>query len=111
MSKKKITFDFATIKELYRAYMPFIINGGIFIPTKESFYIGEEVELDLRLIKDPERLTSNGVVVWLTPVGAQGGKPAGIGVQLDTGNEGLLWNRIETHLAEKLNSSEQTDTM
>ena len=28
---------------LYAAYMPFIKNGGLFIPTAKSYYLGDEV--------------------------------------------------------------------
>ena len=35
-----------TIKDksaLYLAYMPFVTNGGLFIPTKSSYQLGDEV--------------------------------------------------------------------
>jgi len=104
-------FDFAKIDELYVAYMPFLANGGVFIPTKEAFEIGDVVELNIRLITDQERQVTEGIVAWITPLGAQGGKPAGIGVQFTSEDGTLLRNRIETHLAGKLNSSEPTNTM
>ena len=31
-------------EELYRAYMPFISSGGLFIPTQRSYQLGEEVD-------------------------------------------------------------------
>ena len=37
-----------TIKDrtfLYAAYMPFLRNGGLFIPTNKRFALGEEVRL------------------------------------------------------------------
>ncbi|MGD0961458.1 MAG: pilus assembly protein PilZ, partial [Methylomonas sp.] len=48
-----------TIKEksaLYSAYMPFVKNGGLFIPTKRDYEIGEEVFLLLSLLEETERL-------------------------------------------------------
>ena len=111
MIKRTIIFDFSTPEELYVAYMPFVLNGGVFIPTKERFELEEEVELDLRLIKDPERQQTQGKVIWVTPLGAQGGKPAGIGIQFTSTEDALLRTRIETLLAGKLSSSESTNTM
>jgi len=35
-----------TIKDksaLYLAYMPFVINGGLFIPTNSTYRLGDEV--------------------------------------------------------------------
>jgi type IV pilus assembly protein PilZ len=111
MSKRVITFDFITVNDLYVAYMPFITGGGVFIPTKETFKIGEEVGLDLRLLNDQERHQLSSSVIWLTPIGAQGGKPSGIGLQLDKKNGIVLRNKIETHLAGKLKSHNSTNTM
>ena len=104
-------FDFVTVEALYAAYMPFLTKGGVFIPTKEAFELEEEVELNVRLVQDPERQLVQGKVVWITPSGAQGGKPAGIGVQFTSKDDKSLRARIETHLAGKLNSSESTNTM
>ncbi|NOU22115.1 MAG: pilus assembly protein PilZ, partial [Methyloglobulus sp.] len=28
---------------LYQAYMPFVINGGLFIPTDREYQMGQEV--------------------------------------------------------------------
>ena len=35
---------------LYSAYMPFIKNGGLFVPTNKSYEIGDEVFLSTRKI-------------------------------------------------------------
>tara|TARA_B110000879_G_scaffold206560_2_gene288750 strand:+ start:273 stop:608 length:336 start_codon:yes stop_codon:yes gene_type:complete len=111
MIKRTIMFDFATAEDLYSAYMPFVTNGGVFIPTSEKFELCEEVILDLRLIKDAERQVCTGAVAWITPAGAQGGKPAGIGIQFNYEDSSILRTRIETHLSGKLNSSHVTHTM
>ena len=42
-----------TIKDksaLYLAYMPYVINGGLFIPTNSSYRLGDEVFMLLNLI-------------------------------------------------------------
>ncbi len=97
---------------LYSAYMPFVKNGGIFVPTPKRYFLGDEVFLLLTLPDSSERLPVAGKVVWTTPVGAQGNRQAGIGVQLADGPEGeAIRNRIETLLAGLLNSEKPTHTM
>ena len=48
-----------TIKDksaLYAAYMPFLNNGGLFIPTKTTFLLGDEVFMLLTLTDSKEKL-------------------------------------------------------
>merc|ERR1711879_28675 len=102
-----------TIKDksvLYAAYMPFIKEGGLFIPTNRPYQLGDEVLLLLKLMDDPEKIPVAGKVIWITPKGAQGNKAAGIGVQF-TGDDPMARNRIETHLAGALKSDRLTHTM
>ncbi len=102
-----------TIKDksvLYAAYMPFIKDGGLFIPTNRNYQLGDEVFLLLKLMDDPEKIPIAGKVIWITPKGAQGNKAAGIGVQF-TGEDMTARNRIETHLAGALKSDRLTHTM
>ena len=50
-----------TIKDksaLYAAYMPFLENGGLFIPTKKLFSLGDEVFMLLTLTDSKEKLVS-----------------------------------------------------
>jgi len=96
---------------LYAAYMPFVKGGGIFIPTKKSYALGDEVFIMLSLMEEKEKLSSSGKVVWITPEGAQANKATGIGVQF-TGEEGsTIRNKIETYLAGSLQSDRITHTM
>ncbi|MCP0914408.1 MULTISPECIES: PilZ domain-containing protein [Legionella] len=96
---------------LYHAYMPFIKGGGLFIRTTQNYQLGSAVNLSVRLLDEPESDAVEGKVVWLTPKGAQGNKPVGIGVQF-IGEQGrYLANKIETYLAGMLKSSQMTDTI
>ncbi len=102
-----------TIKDkavLYAAYMPYVKNGGLFIPTNKAYGIGDEVFLLLNLMDEPEKIPVAGKVVWLTPKGAQANRPAGIGIQF-TDQETLAVNKIETYLAGILESERPTHTM
>ena len=62
---------------LYASYMPFIKNGGLFIPTAKAYKLGDEVFMLLTLTDSKEKLPVAGRVVWITPKGAQGNKTAG----------------------------------
>ncbi|WP_293711503.1 MULTISPECIES: PilZ domain-containing protein [unclassified Stenotrophomonas] len=97
---------------LYSAYMPFVKNGGVFVPTPKRYFLGDEVFLLLTLPDSSERLPVAGKVVWVTPLGAQGNRQAGIGVQLADGNDGeAIRNKIETLLAGTSSSDKPTQTM
>ena len=103
-----------TIKDkaaLYAAYMPFIKNGGLFIPTGKSYSLGDEVFMLLTLMEDNERLPVAGKIIWMTPQGAQGNKTTGIGVQFGNQDKGQTRNKIETYLAGALKSDRMTHTM
>ena len=102
-----------TIKDksvLYAAYMPFIKNGGLFVPTNKDYTLGEEIFMLLQLMDEPEKIPLAGKVVWITPKGAQGNRLTGIGVQLPSTDEGLR-QKIETYLAGTLNSARPTHTL
>jgi type IV pilus assembly protein PilZ len=96
---------------LYQAYMPFVINGGLFIPTDREYQMGQEVFMLLNLMDEAERLPIAGKVVWKTPAGSSGYRTSGIGVQFSDQDGGVARNKIETYLAGALNSDRITHTM
>jgi type IV pilus assembly protein PilZ len=95
---------------LYAAYMPFIRNGGLFIPTKKEYHLGDEVFMLLNLMDEVEKIPVAGKVVWLTPSGAQSARAAGIGVQFNEQDD-VARNKIENYLAGALHSDRHTHTM
>lgn len=97
---------------LYNAYMPYVENGGLFVPTNKRYALGDEVFLLLYLVEEEERLPIPGVVVWSTPPGAQGNRTAGIGVQFNEGADGeKARSVIEAQLASMQNVERPTNTM
>jgi type IV pilus assembly protein PilZ len=101
-----------TIKDkavLYAAYMPFLQNGGLFIPTNKPYRIGDEVFMLLNLMDEPEKIPVAGKV-WVTPKRAQGNRASGIGVQFN-GQDDTASRKIETYLAGALESERPTHTM
>ena len=102
-----------TIKDkavLYAAFMPFVKNGGLFIPTNKKYKLGAEVFILLSLMEEPEKLPIAGKVVWITPKGAQGSRAAGIGIQFNNEDDTVL-RKIETYLAGALDSDRPTYTL
>jgi type IV pilus assembly protein PilZ len=97
---------------LYAAYMSFLANGGIFVPTPKVHTLGDEVFMLLQLMDDPTKHPVAGTVVWITPHGAQGGKTQGIGVHFSADDAGkVLRSRIEQILAGHLGSNRPTHTL
>ena len=96
---------------LYQAYMPFVINGGLFIPTDREYLMGQEVFMLLNLMDEPERLPIAGKVIWKTPIGSSGYRTAGIGVQFSDQDGGLARSKIENYLAGMLTGDKSTHTM
>lgn len=97
---------------LYAAYMPFIKNGGLFIPSDQSNYkLGDEVFLLVTLMDAREKTPVAGKVVWVTPESAQGNRQAGVGVQFSEHDQGVTKRKIENFLAGALESDRTTHTM
>ena len=98
--------------QLYGAYMPYLKGGGLFVPTPKRYNLGDEVFVMLTLLDDKERLPVAGRVVWITPGGAQGNRPPGIGVLLNESADGeMVRGKIETHLAGMISGDKPTFTM
>ncbi|MDP0563462.1 MAG: PilZ domain-containing protein [Candidatus Endonucleobacter sp. (ex Gigantidas childressi)] len=98
------------VVSLYEAYMPFLVRGGLFIPTSKEYKLGSEVFIRLTLMEELDVLPVPGVVVWITPKGAQGRKPEGIGIQFTEENSAVR-TKIETLLAGTLGADHSTSTM
>lgn len=98
---------------LYHSFMPFLKNGGLFIPTNQPYQIGEEVSVLLSLLDEPDKIPVSGTVVWVTPKGAQNNKTAGIGVQFNLvdDSKNTIRSKIETYLVDKSKSDKDTYTM
>ena len=103
-----------SIKEkaaLYAAYMPYLRNGGIFVPTTRAYQLGDDVYLILTLLEDPTRIPVAGKVVWMSPASG-GSKTPGIGVHFPADESGLnARKRIEDALGAALKSARPTHTL
>lgn len=95
---------------LHAAFMPFLKNGGLFIPTVRHYELGNDVFMLLKLMDESERIPVAGTVVWITPPLAQGNRAAGIGIHFKDA-EGRVRKRIENLLAGQVSADKQTHTL
>ncbi|HEX2530980.1 MAG TPA: PilZ domain-containing protein [Burkholderiaceae bacterium] len=97
---------------LYAAYMPFLTNGGIFVPTNRPYKLGDEIYLILTLMNDPTKYPIAGKIAWVTPSGANHNKAQGVGVHFSSDESGQrVKHRIEELLGATLSSSRATHTI
>ena len=97
---------------LHAAYMPFLTNGGIFVPTSKPFKVGDEIYLILTLIDDHAKYPIAGKVAWVTPARAHNNKARGVGVHFPADDSGQrVRHRIEELLGASLSSSRATHTL
>lgn len=97
---------------LYAAYMPFLANGGMFVPTQKAYKLGDEIYLILALMDDATKYPIAGKVAWITPPSAAHNKAQGIGLHFPDDETGQrVRARIEEILGAALRSSRATHTL
>ena len=96
---------------LYMSYMPYIQNGGLFVPGNKPFKLGDEVFLMLQVMNEPKKFLVAGKVIWITPLGSQGNMQEGFGVQFTGDDADQIRNVIETNLGSSIQSKRPTHTM
>src|ERR1700722_9176715 len=84
--------------ELNLSYMPFITNGGLFIPTFETYVMGDPILVDLTLPGKKESLRIEGKIIWITPQNALHHVLPGIGIQFTGPNAQAIRTQVESHL-------------
>ena len=110
-AKRMLSVHLKDKNALYAAYMPFLENGGLFIPSMDQYELGEDVFVLLSLLDDPEKMPVAGRIVWITPQGAVGNRTPGIGIQFNGQDGGRLRARIETIMAGALERDKPTHTL
>lgn len=98
MTDQTINYVIRDPLELNLLYMPFLTNGGLFIPSKETFALGERVVLDLQLPGKTDLIKIEGKVVWITPPNALHHVLSGIGIQFIGTQAQTIKNEIESRL-------------
>ncbi len=106
-----VSLSYPDKKSLQKAYMPFLKNGGLFLPTSTQRDMNEEIFLLVTLPEADKPIPVPGTVVWKTPSGAADGKPQGVGIEFKGREGNSLRIRIEGLLGADLTSSKPTHTM
>ena len=106
-----LSFSIKEKSTLYASYMPFVQNGGLFLPTKKPFEMGEEVFFLLTLMEEKTKIPIAGSVVWITPQESDTYKAGGVGIQFNGKDNGVARDKIENYLAGSLSSDKPTHTM
>ncbi len=106
-----LSFAIKDKSALYMSFMPFIKNGGLFIPTTKNYQLGDEIFLLLQLMEETDRIPVAGKVIWVTPQGAEGSRSIGVGVQFSEQDKGGARRKIEAYLAGSLTAERPTHTM
>ncbi|MFK7996113.1 MAG: PilZ domain-containing protein [Granulosicoccus sp.] len=106
-----ISFSITDRGALYSSYLSYTQRGGLFLPTARNYELGDEVFMLLKIMDDHSVSPVTGTVVWVTPVGAQGNKVPGIGVQFGEEDKGATRTNIEQHLAAAIKGERPTQTM
>lgn len=97
---------------LYAAYVPLLMDGGLFVPTAREYRLREDIYLLLSLPDDPQRYPVAGKVAWITPANASGGRTQGVGVRFPNDEKTrVLKNKIEEMLGTTLQSAKPTQTI
>ena len=107
---KVISLAIKDLTVLYTAYMPFVNNGGLFIPTKKAFNIGDVLPLVITIIDEANKYSVQGKVIWITPASSHS-KPPGIGVQFTGPSAAELSKKIQDLLLGYGKNNEPTNTM
>ena len=96
-----MTLTIPDANELYACYMPFVNQGGLFIPTRKHFVLGDEIFVVLDLYGEPAKIPLAGKVIWITPAGVVTSRKQGVGIQLNADAAPLV-AKIETLLVDLL---------
>lgn len=107
---EELAIGFTDNKELFRCYMPFFKNGGLFIRSARHYRMGQSLALSVTLPDALEPIIVSGKVAWISPLGAQSANPAGIGVAFIDDKHNLS-HKISKILGPLLHSNEPTYTM
>ena len=98
MSETILRYEIRDPVELNLSYMPFIKDGGLFIPNSEAHELGNPILLDLQLPGKKDSIRIEGKVVWITPSNALHHVLAGIGIQFTGANATTIRAQIEAQL-------------
>ena len=105
-------FAIRTRAALYESWIPLLKGGGLFVPTDQTYSLGQEVLILLTVWDSPVKIPLQGHVAWINPAHCTGNRPQGLGVQLvESEASQELRKKIEAALAGAMHSSRPTHTI
>lgn len=109
--EQQIAHHFTDLTELNNALMPFVRDGGIFIPTENEFHLGDHVLATVILPQNEQPFALKGEVIWITPQSTQINlhRP-GIGIHCG-GDEGHAFQKAVQTLLADFKEEPNPDTM
>jgi len=97
---------------VFAAYITAFTDGGIFIHTSREYSLGDELYVLLTLPEDPQRHAIAGIVAWITPPTAQGGRSQGVGIRFPADQRGAdVKRKIEELLGTLLTADRPNQTI
>lgn len=110
--RKKIKITIRDRTVLYNSWMSFTKTGGLFIPSDETFEMGDEVMLILSVMENDRSFILMCKVVWIASNSGNANHPKGVGVLFPSDDNGkAAKNACETNLAGLLDNPRPTYTM
>lgn len=111
-AQHSLTYQFSDLVALLRAHMTFVHDTGLFIPTDQSFQLGEVIRVTVTLPETPSPIEFTGEIVWITPKSTHDSSQiAGVGIQLNGENNEVIQNKIKSLLSQLPNEYVETYTM
>ncbi|WP_144424779.1 PilZ domain-containing protein [Acinetobacter equi] len=81
MHNYELRIDLSDKEALYHSDMPYVLGGGLFIPSKLNVSMGEVLSIRLVLPEEEQEILLKAKVVWMSQK-QNGIKPQGFGVQI-----------------------------
>ena len=110
MSLEQVRIEFTEVRQLYEAYLPFVSGGGLFVPTRRNYAMGQRVTLEVLLPDALETELVEGAVVWQSPQSEDDPLKGGVGFGF-VDQSGPLAGRIEKMIAPLANAGGPTATI
>ncbi|MBV5298949.1 MAG: pilus assembly protein PilZ [Rhodoferax sp.] len=107
-----IQFSIKDMSGLAAAYMPILLDGGLFIPTNRPYWLGDSVYVLIALPDGSQRPPVAAKVAWITPANAAGGRTQGVGVRFPNDEKSLaLKSKIEGMLSGYVTTERSSQTV
>lgn len=101
MENEILSYVMRDALECNLSYMPFINDGGLFVPTTNQYSLGDNVVVELQLPGNSAPIRIEGKVIWITPRNALHHVLPGIGIQFTGEHAKDIKGMVESHLDPK----------